>query len=165
MFRKMRRSKQELPKDECIRIIESGQTCIMAVQGDDGYPYAVPLNYCCYDGKIYIHCATEGHKLDGIKRNDEVSLCIIDNDEIEPELYTDLFCSVIIFGRARITENPDEKIKALKNMAQKYCSGHLENLDNEIKTFFDRTAIIEITPEHITGKGGMDYLKRKNSQQ
>lgn len=43
-FRKMRRFKQEISKEECIEILKSSPRGIMAFQGENGYPYAIPLN-------------------------------------------------------------------------------------------------------------------------
>ncbi|MBQ5565140.1 MAG: 5-nitroimidazole antibiotic resistance protein, partial [Clostridia bacterium] len=43
MFREMRRKAQQLSESECIEILENGSSGVLAVSGDDGYPYAVPL--------------------------------------------------------------------------------------------------------------------------
>ena len=53
MFRKMRRNKQLLSAEETIDILTKGTSGVLAVQGDDDYPYAVPLSYIYYDNKIY----------------------------------------------------------------------------------------------------------------
>ena len=50
MFREMRRKKQQIPDNEAIAILENGKTGILAVNGDSGYPYTVPLNYMFYNG-------------------------------------------------------------------------------------------------------------------
>ncbi len=69
MERKMRRFRQELPEAESRRILAEGKYAVWAVAGDDGYPYAVPVNYV-YDGEaIYVHCARQWHKTDSIRRN------------------------------------------------------------------------------------------------
>lgn len=77
MFREMRRKKQQIPDNEAIAILENGKVGILAVNGDNGYPYTVPLNYMFYNGKIYFHSASEGHKFDSIKNNSKVSFCVI----------------------------------------------------------------------------------------
>lgn len=76
MFREMRRKKQALLFEECAEILKKGASGVLAVSGDFGYPYAVPLSYA-YDGaKIYFHCAKCGHKLDSIQRNSKVSFAL-----------------------------------------------------------------------------------------
>ena len=56
MFRKMRRAeKKAIPNEETIRLLQESKRGVLAVAGDDDYPYAVPINYY-YDaaaGKIY----------------------------------------------------------------------------------------------------------------
>ena len=44
MFREMRRKRQQLPPEECRAILWRGTSGVLAVSGDDGYPYAVPLS-------------------------------------------------------------------------------------------------------------------------
>lgn len=53
MFREMRRSNQQLEREECLRILREGENGVLALLGDGGYPYAVPLNYVFDDGAIY----------------------------------------------------------------------------------------------------------------
>ena len=49
MFREMRRNGQELPLEECTAILNRGTSGVLALSGDDNYPYAVPVSYA-YDG-------------------------------------------------------------------------------------------------------------------
>ena len=46
MFREMRRKRQALSKEACEQILKDGKTGVLALLGDDDYPYTVPLNYC-----------------------------------------------------------------------------------------------------------------------
>ena len=130
MFREMRRKRQQLSEKEAAAVLERGTSGVLAVLGDGGYPYAVPLSYVYQDGKIYFHCAGSGHKLDGIRNCDKVSFCVIDQDEVHPEKYTTYFRSVIAFGKARILEE-DEKRKAILLLTEKYCpkEGHREGVE------------------------------------
>ena len=87
MFREMRRKKQALPKEDCAAILNRGTSGVLALAGDNDYPYAVPISYV-YDGeKLYFHCAKSGHKLDAICRNPKASFCVIDQDQIVSEEY------------------------------------------------------------------------------
>lgn len=49
----MRRKKQELSLEESIAVLMRGTSGVLAVQGDNGYPYAVPIRYVYYDTHIY----------------------------------------------------------------------------------------------------------------
>ena len=85
MFRDMRRIKQVLSQEENIKILERNTAGVLAVTGDDGYPYAVPISYVYADGQIYLHSAKTGHKRDGIMRNRKISFCVVDQDQVVPE--------------------------------------------------------------------------------
>ena len=45
MFREMRRKKQVLPEEVCTSILNRGTSGVLALMGDEGYPYAVPVSY------------------------------------------------------------------------------------------------------------------------
>jgi len=155
MFREMRRRRQELPAEKCAEILARRTSGVLAVSGDDGYPYAVPLSYVFCGGKIWFHCAASGHKLDAIRRSDKVSFCVIDRDEIVPREYTTYFCSVIAFGRARVVEEETEKRQALELLAEKYSpaeTGRQEEIDKNLS----RVRIVELTIEHLSGKEAIE---------
>lgn len=105
----MRRFRQQLPAEEVERILRNGKYCVMAMGGDDDYPYAVPVNYV-YDGtSIHLHSAAQGHMIDTLKRNPKCSLCVVDKDDIIPEEFTSYFRSVIVFGKAHRWYQPKKK--------------------------------------------------------
>lgn len=161
MFREMRRKKQVLPIEECAAVLRRGSSGVLAVLGDGGYPYAVPLSYV-YDGKkIYFHCAKTGHKLDAIRRESKVSFCVIDLDQVLPEKYTTCYRSVIVFGRARILEDEAEKRLALERLAAKYSPEQTEGRRLEIEKELDAVCMVEIQIEHLTGKEGLELLRQR----
>lgn len=120
MFREMRRKRQLLPQAESVAILEKMTNGILALHGDEGYPYAVPVSYVYADGKIYFHSAMKGHKVDAIVRNEKVSFCVVEQDDIKPAEFTTYFRSVIVFGRACILTDETEKRAALNLLADKY---------------------------------------------
>ena len=98
MFREMRRKNQLLTKEEAEKILENGTSGTLALLGDEGYPYCVPISYVYNNNKIYFHSAKSGHKIDAVKNCDKASFCVIDKDEVKPQEYTTYFRSVIAFG-------------------------------------------------------------------
>lgn len=157
--RKMRRFRQELPVEETKRILTNGKVAVLAVDGDDGYPYAVPLNYVYADNAIFIHSAAAGHKADSIRRNPKCSLCVVDKDDVIPEEFTSYFRSVIVFGRARILESTDDKVRALRLLADKYSPG----IDPaaEIDRFIKTVCIIRIDIDRMSGKEAVELTREQ----
>lgn len=157
----MRRFKQQLSAEDTENILRNGKYCVMAVSGDDDYPYALPINYI-YDGtSIFIHSAAQGHKTDALKRNPKCSLCIVDKDDVIPEEFTSYFRSVIAFGTAHFVESTDEKIAALRLLTEKYSPGI--DPDAEIARFIKTVRIIRIDIDSVTGKEAIELMRARNN--
>lgn len=152
MFREIRRKNKSLTKEECINILKSAPSGVLATLGDDNYPYAVPLNFAYKDNKIYFHCATKGHKLDAIKKNSKVSFCVVDSEDVIPDKFTTDYRSVILFGKARIIEDNKEKAKTILYLCEKYSPNQKGSWQETIKNSIDRFSMVEIAIEHISGK-------------
>ncbi|MDE5871623.1 MAG: pyridoxamine 5'-phosphate oxidase family protein [Muribaculaceae bacterium] len=159
MERNMRRIRQLLSQEETVRILESGKVAVWAVAGDDGYPYAVPINYVYHAGCIYVHCARQGHKLDAIRRNPKCSMCIVDKDDVVADEFTSYFRSVIAFGIAEVVEELTEIIEALKWLSCKYCPGI--DPSDEIQKFINNVCIVRIRLTEITGKEAIELVRMR----
>ena len=164
MFREMRRKRQLLSKEKSLAILEKMTCGVLALHGDDGYPYAVPISYVLHEDRIYFHSALSGHKIDAINGNEKASFCVIEKDEIIPEKYTTYFRSVIVFGKVHILQNEDEKREAIEILAAKYSPSQVEGRKMEIDKEFKRLCIIELTIEHITGKESIELVRSRVSQ-
>ena len=155
MFREMRlKDDNQLPQDQALKMLEESGYGVMALEGDNSYPYTVPVNFVFRDNRIYIHGAPEGHKADAIKRNDKVSFCVVAKADIVPEAYNCLFLSTVVFGRIRSAANEEEKRRALELMIQKYSKGFEEGGKKYINAAWDEVQVFVIEPEHITAKKG-----------
>ena len=159
MFREMRRKVQALTAEETAEILKRNTSGVLSLNGDDGYPYGVPLSYVYLDSKLYFHCAGAGHKLDSILKDDKVSFCVIDQDQVVGEEYTTYFRSVIAFGRARVLEGA-EKLRPLVELCEKYYPGHLEQTRQKAEHALKNVSIVEVAIEHMTGKTAMELVKK-----
>ena len=163
MFRQMRRKKQVLTKEDCELVLERGTSGVLAVQGDGGYPYAVPLSYVYTGGKIVFHCAKQGHKLDAIARHDKASFCVIDRDDVVPENYTTRYRSVIAFGRVRVVEDPEACRRLATVLAEKYNPGHPAAHSSAIEGELAHLCIFTLEIEHLCGKEGLELLQEREN--
>ncbi|MDW2798631.1 pyridoxamine 5'-phosphate oxidase family protein [Clostridium boliviensis] len=163
MFREMRRKNQALSSEECMQVLNRATTGVLAVSGDDDYPYAVPLSYVYRNNRIYFHGAKTGHKLDAIVRNEKVSFCVIDQDQIVQEEYTTYFRSVIAFGRARILGEEDKR-RALEILTARY-SPDIEETERSqaIDKGLKDVCMIELEIEYMSGKESIKLVKQKNN--
>jgi len=163
MFRQLRRKEQSLDIKECEEILKKGTSGVLAVSGDDNYPYAIPLNYVYYDKLIYFHGAKAGHKIDSIKRNPKVSFCVIDQDNIVPEEYTSYFKSVIVFGKIHIIDDEKEKRDAIEILTNKYVlKDNYEDRQKVINRNWQSLCMLKLSIEHISGKKAIELVNKKN---
>ena len=163
MFHEMRRKNQLLPQEENVRILERGTSGVLALYGEDGYPYAVPLSYFLDGEKLYFHCAKTGHKLDAIRHCEKASFCVIDQDKVVPEEYTTYFRSVIAFGTIRILETEQEILAALQKLAEKYRpDGTAQDHAREIDGSLSRVCVLEFSIEQMTGKEAIELVKQRS---
>ena len=160
MFREMRRGKQLLSMEDTVAVMARCKNGVLACSGDDGYPYAVPLSYVYFNGRIYIHSAKAGHKIDAITKNPKVSFSIIDEDKIVSEKYTTYFRSVIAFGKARIVEG-DEWLESFAALVDKYSGNQPEEAKSKEISGCTQAHIIAIDIEHITGKEAIEFVNAK----
>ena len=157
MFRDLRRKRQALPPSACDAILRRGTSGVLALLGDGGYPYAVPLSYVYADGKFYFHCAKSGHKLDAIRREPRASFCVIDQDAVVPAEYTTYFRSVIAFGRIRILTDDAEKRAAIEALAAKYApDAPAADRQRAIDREWAPLCMLEMRVEHLTGKEAVE---------
>jgi nitroimidazol reductase NimA-like FMN-containing flavoprotein (pyridoxamine 5'-phosphate oxidase superfamily) len=151
-FRKMRLEKRRLPDGELEKLLAEGIYGVLAVAGDEGYPYAVPVNYAYEGGRIYFHCAKEGHKLDAIKRSEKLSFCVVAGERVLPERFTTAYRSAIAFGKGRVVEEDEEKRHAMRLINAKYSPGLEKEGDEAIVRTWDRLHVVAIKVEHLMGK-------------
>ncbi|MBQ9437753.1 MAG: pyridoxamine 5'-phosphate oxidase family protein [Lachnospiraceae bacterium] len=153
MFRGMRRFKQQISEEECIDILKNELRGVLSVLGDDGYPYGIPLDhwYSEADGKLYFHCAKEGHKLDAIKKCDKVSYCVMDKGFRKDGDWALNIRSVVVFGRMHIVSEEEKKKEICTNICRKFTDDEAY-LEKEMKSSFSKVCCLELTPEHMTGK-------------
>ncbi len=161
IFRAMRRKRQQLSSAENEELLRRATSGTLALCGDGGYPYAVPVSFVYRKGKIYFHSAMEGHKVDAIRRNEKVSFCVVERDDVHPEEFTTYFRSVIAFGRARFLTDRKEKLDALELLARKYAPQEV-GMQAEIQKGFDHMLMIEIEVEHLTGKEAIELVRMRN---
>ena len=162
MFREMRRKNQALDAQACSAVLDCGTSGVLAVLGDEGYPYAVPLSYAREGDRLYFHCAKAGHKLDAIRREPKASFCVIDQDEVVPEKYTTYFRSAIAFGRVRELTDDAEKRRAIELLARKYAPDDTdEHRTRAIEGEWAPLCMLEMRIEHMTGKEARELVMRR----
>lgn len=153
MFRPMRRSKQALSEPEAKHLLSTEKRGILAVNGDAGYPFAIPVNYF-YDAaqeKIYFHGGKAGHKVDALKKDAKVCFTVYGNETFVEGDWAPYLHSVVIFGRCRLIADAKQTEENVRTLALKYYPTS-EEVEAEIAKDIHAVQLYELTIEHMTGK-------------
>lgn len=153
MFRDVARKKQSLSKEKIIEILKNEKRGVLSVNGENGYPYGLPINYWYNEnnGYIYFHSGKKGHKTDAILSDNKVSFCVYDEGYRKDGEWALNISSVIVFGRIYPVENFEQSMDICRNLSLKHTQD-IDYIESEIKNFGDATVCYELRTEHITGK-------------
>ncbi len=157
MDHKMRRIRQLLPQEDAIKILREMSNGVLSLVDTDGEPYGVPISYA-FDGdsRIYFHSAVTGHKISCIEAEPRCSFCVIAEDKIVPEKFTTYFKSVIVKGHIHIVTDPEETIKGLRLLCEKYSPGI--DADDEIAQCLNRVKVLRLDIAGMTGKQAIELV-------
>ncbi len=153
MFRPIRKKKNQISDEAAKELLRTSRRGVFAVNGDDGYPYAIPINFL-YDEdaqKIYFHGSRAGHKVDSLRACDKVCFTVYGNETIKDEPWAPYMQSVVVFGRCRLLESGEESLALVKRFAMKYYPDE-SLVDIEIAEGGKAVQMYEITIEPYSGK-------------
>ena len=153
MYREMRRKDKKLADSEAVRMLEQLSYCTLALQGDDGYTYSVPVSFAYAGGKIFFHSATEGKKYDSILKNNKISFSAVEKDDVKPAEFTTHYKSVVGFGEIRLLENREEIQHAMELILGKYSPDYMKEGKDYVERAWGRFYAYEIDIHHMTAKG------------
>jgi len=145
----MRRKDREMTdKAEIEGILLREETGYLATCGNDGQPMATPVNYIYKDGRIIIHCALAGRKLDNIAKNPRAGFTVAADISIDRVMMTTYYSSVMIEGTARLVTDETEKKQAIRDLTERLAAPGEVCSDSEGR----RTAILVVEIASMCGK-------------
>ena len=152
----MRRKERQIKDIQDIESIISGSDVCRIAFADDYIPYIVTMNFGYYgrDHKcLYFHCATEGRKLEMIRKNNYVCFEMDNGHEIyEGEKGCDWgmkYSSVVGFGKISVLNDRDARIRGLNCIMAHYSDRKDFYYDEKI---LEKTIILKLDIEEMTGK-------------
>ena len=153
MFRELVRKNKQLPMEDCVHVLKTETRGVLSVQGDDGYPYGMPMNpfYNEDDGCVYFHCGKVGYRLEMLQKDDKVSFCVYDHGYRNEGQWWLNVRSVIIFGRMELIDDMDMIVDITRKLSLKFIQDE-EHIRKEIEGSAHKTLLMKLTPEHICGK-------------
>lgn len=151
-FRKLRRTQRQLSEKDCRELLRREKRGVLAVNGVDGYPYALPMNFYYNEAAnaLYFHSGKRGYKLDALKANNRVSFCVLDGGQkVEGKNYPK-FQSVVLFGRIRFVEDREQTLWYARAFDEKFKPA--EEVEEDIRRSGAAVQMLELEIDHVSGK-------------
>ncbi len=148
----MRRKERSMPPIAALGLLGLAEYGVLSTVDEDGQPYGVPLSYANTTRMIYFHSAMNGHKLDNIHHQTQVSFCVVGETEVLPQQFSTRFESVIVFGEAAVVTDPAEKLFALRLLAEKYAGQFPREAETYIQKKIELTTVVGIKIAYMSGK-------------
>jgi hypothetical protein len=101
---------------------------------------------------LYLHCGLEGHKLENLAHEERVCYCAVASAKVMPSELSTLYESAVVFGRAALVTDAQEKHRALELLISRFSADPGAQLREALDKWGSRTAVIRIHVERITGK-------------
>lgn len=146
----MRRKDRQTDEQTAYEFFNAAPYATIAFKGD--IPYCIPISTAMLNRNIYFHCAKEGTKLDMLAKDPSVCLSAVSRNVPATDKFTTYFASAVVFGRAEIVNDDNEKIAALRAICEKYTPDNMEKFDKAILKSLAVTVVIKVTVDSITGK-------------
>lgn len=149
----MRRTEREVTAPaEVEQMLAQGTVCHLGlVDGDRAY--VVPVSYGYQEGRLYVHSAGMGHKVELLRANNNVCFEVTVESSVVPAgspcSWSVRYASVIGYGRASFIDDRAEKARALDVITGHYGGGEGHDYPAES---LDRVTVIAIAVESLTGK-------------
>ncbi|ADZ09931.1 pyridoxamine 5'-phosphate oxidase-related FMN-binding protein [Methanobacterium lacus] len=151
----MRRSEKEIKDIKIIyKILNEADVCRVGFSKANK-PYVVPMNFGFDESHIYLHSSVEGKKMEILKENKNICFEVDVKSEIvkseKPCNWGMHYMSVMGFGTAELIEEPEEKIRALDIIMDKYDPEGLNSYEY-LESSLKRTAVIKLNITELTAK-------------
>lgn len=148
----VRRQDRLLPQARALELLQTAEYGVLSMVDRDRKPYGIPVNFVFDEESIYIHCATEGRKLDIVECYEDVSFCIVGQVNLLPSRFTTEYESVVLTGEATIITSEEERMHALELLLQKYSPNDKKVGMKYAHASSARTVIIRIDINAYSGK-------------
>lgn len=149
----VRRQDRLLDEALAVNLLNTGEYGILSMYCPKEGVYGLPINYV-WDGdtSIYLHCATEGRKLQCIDQNPNVSFCVIGKTNVISHQFTTEYASIVLECTAHRHLSAEIRMNALTQFIEKYSPNDKEKGLKYAEASFNRTEIIRLDIIKWSGK-------------
>lgn len=151
----MRRKDREMDADFAWSVFDKATFATISMVDGDGLPYSVPVIPAREGDVVYVHCFKEGRKFDILKEHPHVCMNAVSIAAQMPRTNDLLFASAVLYGKAEILEDDEEKTHAMRLICQKHAPDNTATFDRRISFSIPHLGILKIRISEITGKANL----------
>jgi uncharacterized protein len=149
----IRRQDRLLDEAKSVLLLKQGEYGVLSMIAEGSEAYGIPLNFVWdNNSSVYLHCATEGRKLQCLEVSNKVSFCVVGKTNIVSNKFSTEYESIILNCLAYTKLPVVERMKALELILDKYSPADKEIGMKYAEKSFDRTEIIRLDIQEWSGK-------------
>ena len=137
------------------RILDEGLVCHVGF-ALEGRPYVIPTGYARVDDQLYIHGSQASRMLRTLHRGVEacVTVTLLDGLVLARSAFHHSmnYRSVVIFGRALLVDDPQEKLSALRAFSEHMIRGRWDEVRQPTEQEMRATTVLSLPLEEASAK-------------
>ena len=122
----------------------------------DGYPVVIPTGYARVDDKLYIHGSQASRRLRTLANGVDacVTVTLLDGLVLARSAFHHSmnYRSVVVFGKATLVEDPQEKMSALFALSEQIIRGRWNDVREPTELEMKATTVLALTLEEASAK-------------
>lgn len=137
------------------RILDEGLICHVGF-AVEGRPYVIPTGYARVDDQLYIHGSQASRMLRTLHRGVEacVTVTLLDGLVLARSAFHHSmnYRSVVIFGNAKLVDDPQEKLAALRAFSEHMIRGRWDEVRQPTEQEMRATTVLSLPLEEASAK-------------
>jgi uncharacterized protein len=137
------------------KILDEGLICHVGFS-IDGRPFVIPTGYARVDDQLYIHGSQASRMLRTLQRGIEacVTVTLLDGLVLARSAFHHSmnYRSVVVFGKATLVENEDEKLSALRAFSEHMIRGRWDDARQPTPQELKATTVLSLPLEEASAK-------------
>lgn len=142
-------------RETVYRILDEGFLCHVGFLVD-GQPFVIPTSYGRKDGNLYIHGSAASRMLRQMKEGVPVcvTVTLLDGLVLARSVFNHSmnYRSVVIIGKATLVDDPDEKIAALRALAEHIIPDRWDDARQPNERELKQTSVLRLPIEEFSAK-------------
>jgi uncharacterized protein len=142
-------------RETAYRILDEGFLCHVGFVAD-GQPYVIPTSYGRHGDNLYIHGSAASRMLRNMREGIPVcvTITLLDGLVLARSIFNHSmnYRSVVVFGKATLVDDPQEKLEALRSLSEHIIPGRWADVRQPNERELKQTSVLKLLIEEFSSK-------------